>query len=625
MDLNRRSALGVLGAIGAASMATAPARAQLPTPSPTMPAGPPWHNHDGIRGRMTGAQAVASALLCEGVPCVFGVPGAQNNELWDAFKGAGVPYLLVTNEYSASMMADASARVTGRVGVFAVVPGPGITNAMTGIGEALYDSVPIVGIVTDIRRGPCAPIGQVHGLPNAAMLRPICKAVLEVEHPGQIAAAIHQAHRIALIGEPGPVAVVIPFHFYNEVWDYDCPPPPPPPAPFDESAYRKALCLLADRRKRVGIYAGMGCQDVGPALAAVAEVLQAPVATSVSGKGAIPDGHPLAVGWGYGTYGTRAAERAFKDVDLVLAIGVRYSEVSTANYSIPKDRQVIHVDINPQNIGRNLPTAVGVCADAGLFLNRLLADAPAVRRPPSPSLVAKIRHDRAVDRRINQRVMITNGVDPMVFLVHLRRALCPDDLIFIDVTASTHWASEAIDVPGPRRYFTPADNQAMGWAVPAAIGAQRVRLDRRVASVVGDGCFLMTGLEASTASRACLPVKFFVFDDGAYHYMQMLQEPTFRRTTATEIARLDFAALAAALGLGFNQIGGNAEIAGGIARALAMPGPVLTRVCIGYDGRPIRWLKTLKSTYIDQLSGGQKARMGARVAVRSLNPHKEND
>src|SRR5206468_5228549 len=120
---------------------------------------------------------------------------------------------------------------------------------------------------------------------------------------------------------------------FNEAWDYDHPVPPPPPLPFDESAYRHALGLLADRRLRVGIYAGMGCADAGPSLAAVAELLQAPVATSVSGKGCIPDAHPLAVGWGYGKQGTRAAEWAFKDVDLVLAVGVRYSEVSTANYS----------------------------------------------------------------------------------------------------------------------------------------------------------------------------------------------------------------------------------------------------------------------------------------------------
>ena len=574
---------------------------------------------------MTGALAAASALECEGVPCVFGVPGAQNNEFWDAMKTKGVPYLLVTNESSASVMADASARVTGQVGVFSVVPGPGLTNAMTGIGEALLDSVPIVGLVTDVLRGPCAPVGQVHSLANSAILRPVTKAVIEVQHQGHIPGAIHRAYQIARAGEPGPVGVVLPFNFLNEVWDYDEPVPVDLPSPFDEGAYRKALALLSNRRTRVGIYAGVGCADAGPSLAAVAEALQAPVATSVSGKGAISDHHPLAVGWGYGAQGTRAAERAFKEVDLVLAVGVKFSEVSTANYAIPKHEHLIHVDANPNNLGKNVETCVAVNADARTFLDRLNADAATIRRPSCPSLRAQIKSDRELERTYNATAQITCGVDPMVFLVNLRRQLGQDDLIFVDVTTSTHWASEAMEVPGPRRYFTPANNQSMGWAVPAAIGGQRVRPDRRVVAITGDGCFLMSGLEASTASRACLPVKFFVLDDGAYHYMRMLQQPTFRRTTATEIARLDFAALARGLGLGFNQIAQNAEIPGGIARAFAMPGPVLTRVIVSYEGRDIRWLQALKTSYIDHLSTGQKVRMGTRIVARSAVLHPDND
>ena len=278
-------------------------------------------------------------------------------------------------------------------------------------------------------------------------------------------------------------------------------------------------------------------------------MLQAPVATSVSGKGCIPDGHPLAVGWGYGKQGTRAAEKAFQDVDLVLAVGVRYSEVSTANYAIPQ-----HHRIDPRRRQPEQPRAER--PDLRQALRRLAAlpRPPAGRRPgrPTAAVPAALGHDptglAALDRRENARVRITEGVDPMSFLVQLRCALGPEELIFVDVTASTHWASEAIEVQGPRRYFTPANNQSMGWAIPAAIGAQRVRPDRRVVAITGDGCFLMSAMEISTAAREGLPVKFFVLDDGAYHYMQMLQEPVFRRTTATEIARIDYAAFAAGHG-----------------------------------------------------------------------------
>ncbi len=631
MKLHRRAAMGAIGVAGAAAAAANSAGAQgpalpdpgLPGPAPADPTGVGPYRR--VCGRMTGARALAAALACEGVPCVFGVPGAQNNEFWDAMKTLGVPYLLVASESAASVMADASARMTGRVGTFAVVPGPGLTNALTGIGEAWLDGVPIVGIVTDVDREPGAPVGQVHGLNNAAIVRPVTKAVIEVQHQGQIPGAVHQAFAIARSGEPGPTAVIVPYPLFALAWDYDCPVPVGLPRPFDEAAYRRALALLSDRSRRVGIYAGMGCVDATGPLAAVAELLQAPVATSVSGKGVLPDGHRLAVGWGYGAQGTRAAERRFQDVDLVLAVGVRYSEVSTANYAIPEHDALIHVDVNPRNLGRNVPATVKVNADAGLFFDRLLADAACVRREPEPKLWAKIERDRQVDRAGYERPQVRGAVDPMYFLAELRRALHPDAAIFVDVTASTHWAAESMDVCGPRRYFSPANNQSMGWAVAAAIGGQRTRPDRQVVAVTGDGCFLMGGLEATTAVRSALPVKFFVLDDGTYHYMQMLQEPAFGRTTATEIARVDYGHLARALGLGFVCVDRNDTVCAAIRQALSMPGPVLTRVVISYEGRELRWLSALKGSYLDKLSNGQKLRMATRIAARTADPRPDSD
>ena len=465
----------------------------------------------------------------------------------------------------------------------------------------------------------------MHGLPNEALLRPIVKTVIPVRHQAEIPGAIFQAFRVARAGEPGPVAVLIPFPLYMEAWDYDQPAPPPYPVPFDEDAYRKILCHLQNRDCRVGIYAGVGCADSGPSLTAVAELLQAPVATSVSGKGVIPDAHPLAVGWGYGKQGTRAAEAAFKDVDLVLAIGVRYSEVSTANYAIPRHDMLIHVDANPQNLGRNVRAHLCLCTDSRVFLDRLMADAQAIRRPPSPQLWEKIHKLRQVDRCLARTVQIPQCVDPMYFLSLLRCALGPDELIFVDVTASTHWAAETIEVQAARRFFTPADNQSMGWAIPASIGAQVVRPDRQVVCVTGDGCFLMAAMELSSAARAGLPVKFFVFDDGAYHYMQMLQQPVFRRTTATEIARIDYASFARGVGLGYNQIACNADVLPGIQRTLALAGPILTHVIVSYEGREIRWLSALRSHYLDSLSNRQKVRLAARIGVRTVSLRSDSD
>jgi acetolactate synthase-1/2/3 large subunit len=593
--------------------------ALLPAQAAARGAPPGW-----VSGHLTGAAALVEALLAEGTPCVFGIPGAQENELWDEMKSRHLPYLLVTHEYSAACMADGAARSTGRPGVICIVPGPGVTNSLTGIGEALLDSVPMVCIVGDVARGDKYKHFQVHELPQVGLLQQVTKGVYAVSNACEIPGAVRQAFQLAMAGEPGPVGVVVPYNLLIETCKYDCGPLPPAGVPFDEAAFRCALGLLATRKLRVGIYAGMGCMDFGPLLAQAAEVLQAPVATSVSGKGVISECHPLAVGWGYGPQGTRAAEHAFKSVDLVLAIGVRYSEVSTAFYSIPPHKYQIQVDANACNLGAVVKCDVCVHADAGVFLSQLLAHADEVRRPPDCSLPASIQKWKAEDARENAKCYARCGVDPMAFLLGLRKATCADALVFVDVLAAEHWAAEAFTVCQPRTYFNPTDNQAMGWSIPAALGAQRVHLGRQVVTVTGDGCLLMTAMELSTAAREGLPVKFFVLDDQAYHYMQALQKQAYRRTTATILARLDYAALAQALGLTYMEIAG-ADLCGVLRAALDHPGPVLTRVVTDYGPRPIRWIDAAKARFTKELTAQQKARFAARLGSRALNHHPQND
>src|SRR5262249_8256559 len=200
-----------------------------------------------------------------------------------------------------------------------------------------------------------------------------------------------QAFQLAQCGEPGPVAVVIPYDLLIATHRFDSAPLAPLGMPLDEDAFARALQLLSDRKLRVGIYAGLGCMDYSCALVNVADLLQARVATSVSGKGVIPENHPLSVGWGYGPQGTRTAEQIFQSLDLVLAIGVRYSEVSTASYSIPQHRHLIHVDANPNNLGRILKAKVCVHADAGLFIQALQEHADVLRRSPNSKLTAPIQ------------------------------------------------------------------------------------------------------------------------------------------------------------------------------------------------------------------------------------------
>jgi acetolactate synthase-1/2/3 large subunit len=612
--LSRRDLLKVVTAQGLVALSATTAQGRLFGPRAVPGPAPGW-----VAGRMTGAEALVETLIQEGTCCVYGIPGAQLNEIWDTFKTKHLPYLLVTHEASAACMADGYARSTGKPGVLCIVPGPGLTNALTGLGEALLDGVPIVCIVGDIAQGRHFRPFQVHALAQAALLQPVTKAVVQVCHVSEIPMAVRQAFRLACGGEPGPVGVVIPYPLLIETHRYLSGPLEPLPLPWDDNAFNHALHLLSDRRLKVGIYAGMGCMNYSPSLVHVAEVLQAPVATSIAGKGVIPETHPLAVGWGYGPQGTRTAEEVFRHLDVVLAIGVRYSEVSTGFYSQPQHRHVIQVDINPDNLGRILRTEVCVNADAGLFLDRLVAEAGCLTQAPNGRLVEYIQCRKAAEAHANATVYARCGADPMRFLQALRRCTDPHALVFVDVTVSQYWATEVFTALGPRTFFNPTNNQSMGWSVPAAIGAQQVHPGCQVVTITGDGCFLMSAIEISTAARAHLPVKFFVLDDQAYHYMQALQLPAYLQTTATVLARLDYGALAQALGVGYQEILRTEDLEAGIRGALCQEGPVLIRVAVDYRRRPVRWINAARARFTQELSNEQKVRFLARIGSRSLH------
>lgn len=592
------------------------------------------HKPGFVEGKLTGAEAVVETLKQEGAQCVYGIPGAQENELWDAMKSKGLPYLLVTHEFSAATMADGYARSTGKPGVLCVVPGPGVTNSLSGLGEALIDSVPLVAIVGDIAQGEKYRPFQVHCLDQVALLKPVTKGVFSCTHVSQIPRAIRKAFVLAQEGEPGPVAVVIPYTQLIETHHYKDPPIEGPGLSFDEAAFQKAVRLLSDPKIKVGIYAGQGCLDFSESLTAVAEMLQAPVATSVSGKGAIAETHPLSVGWGYGPHATITAEKIFRGkpllpkhhgVDCVLAIGVRYSEVSTGFYSQPQTKHLIHVDANADNLGKVMKTDVCVHADAGVFLSKLLEQAGCLQRKPDAHLIAHISAAKAEECKVHAVPLAKCGADPMSFVLALRKCLPEDGLTFVDVTVTEHLAAEAFRVDQPRTYFNPTDNQAMGWSIPAAIGAQRVHPKKIVTTITGDGCFLMSAMEISTAARECLPVKFFVLDDQAYHYMQMLQKPAYLRTTATILAKMDYRALAAGFGVAYMEIKSNDRLEDFIRAALTHEGPVLINVITDYRERKIRWLEAVRRKYTQELSAAQKARFLARIGSRAVTMQGNND
>src|SRR5207302_429250 len=247
---------------------------------------------------------------------------------------------------------------------------------------------------------------------------------------------------------------------------------------------------------------------------------------------------------------------------------VKFSEVSTGYYSLPQHRHLIHVDINSANLGRIMRTGVCVHADMGVFLSQALGCTDRLRRPANGRLAADIQRTKAQEARCHADIRSRCGVDPMAFILALRRLSACDALTFVDVTVSQYWATEVFTVAQPRTFFNPTNNQAMGWSIPAALGAQRVHPGRQTLTITGDGCFLMSAMEISTAAREELPVKFFILDDQAYHYMQELQRPAYLRTTATILARLDYRSFALAMGVSYQEIRSPDELEPGIRGTL---------------------------------------------------------
>jgi acetolactate synthase I/II/III large subunit len=304
---------------------------------------------------------------------------------------------------------------------------------------------------------------------------------------------------------------------------------------------------------------------------------------------------------------------------------VKYSEVSTGFYSIPKHRHLIHVDINEKNLGASVKADICVHGEASAFLAKLLEHDHELRRPCNDALTACIQKGKQRDAQCHTQVYAKCGVDPMAFVNALRRCTRADALVYVDVSLTEHLAAEAFTVHQSRTYFNPVDNQSMGWSIPAALGGQKAHPGRQVVTITGDGCMLMSALELSTAARACLPVKFFILDDGTYYYMQVLQQSAYRRTTATVLPRIDYEALAKAMGLTYWEITPTCDLEAAINGALAHEGPVLVRVVTDYGKRKIRWIEATKNRFTDELSTKQKARFAARIGVRSVKRHPEND
>jgi acetolactate synthase-1/2/3 large subunit len=574
--------------------------------------------------KLTGGEIVVRALEAEGVRHAFGIPGTHNIELYDALGDSrSVRPVLVTDEQSAAFMADGLWRASGELGCVNLVPGAGLTHALSGIAEAYLDGVPMLVLGCGIRRSGHAY--QLHDVDQLAMARPVTKGTFAPKSGAELYSILRDACTLARSGTPGPVMVEVSVDLYLARHDvdpgsWDSRPSPAIPAP-DPSDVRRAADLLTSPGCRPFVYAGFGARGAQAELVALAERLEAPVATTIQGKGVFPESHPLFLWNGFGAQAPPFARDIAAGRTVTLAIGCRFSEVGTGGYGLTPPGPLIHVDINPDVLGKNHPAALGITADARAFLRALLAETEGRKDGRTEGgLRERIRAGHASLRKAGLEQASRDRVTPCVLLEALQRGFGPDTVFTTDSGNGTFLAMEWLRLERPGRFLAPVDFSCMGYAVPAAIGAGLGLGRAPVVALAGDGAFLMTGLELLTAASHGVPVAVFVLRDRELAQIAQFQATAFNRRTASVLPDFHLGSLAEAIGVEWLALPGDGQVEEVVAAARATVSegrPVLVDVAIDYAEKT--WFtRGVVKTMLNRLPWPDRLRFVARAVTRRL-------
>ena len=571
-----------------------------------------------MSAKRTGAELVVKALEDEGVSLAFGIPGTHNIELYDALaSSASVRAVLVTDEQSASFMADAAWRASGRMACVNVVPGAGLTHAMSGIAEAFLDAIPMLVLGCGIRRDTGRAY-QLHDVDQAALARPVTKGQFLPRTGAELYGVVRRACRLAREGVPGPVFVEVPadqYLFRHEDGLEDFTSPAPPPAP-SADALQRALGILSKARRPL-LYVGLGAAGAGTGLIALAERLEAPVSTTFQGKGVFPESHPLWLWPGFGDAAPAFAREVAASCDATLAIGCRFGEVATGSYGATPPGPLVHVDIDPAVPGRNYPAAAAVTGDAALAVKALLEALPA--READAAMRRRIREGHEeVDREFSRAS--EGKVSPHLLLRELQAVFGPDTIFTSDSGNGTFLAVEGLRLQKPGRLLSPVDFSCMGYAVPAALGAKLARPEAPVVCLAGDGAFLMTGLELLTAAQNGLGIAVFVLRDRELAQIAQFQATALGRKANSQLPDYDLAGLARSLGVETLGLVADAGIAAVVRQAkdfAAAGRPVLVDVAIDYSKKTYFTRGVVKTNFL-RLPWGDRLRFVTRALGRKL-------
>lgn len=512
--------------------------------------------------KLTGAQALIATLHAYDVETIFGIPGVHTLPIYDAMREEpGLRHVLARHEQGAGFMADGYARISGRPGVVCTITGPGATNAATPLADAYADSIPLLIISTSLGRASQGHFrGELHGTKDQfGAMEALAGWARAVEYVEEIPLALQEAFRIMRSGRPRGAYLQIPLDLLEVEAEVEIPAPAPASRELSESSrdsIQVAARLLREARSPL-IVAGAGVTFAGAneQLLQLAELLQAPVLLGGKSHDVLPNDHSLVIA--ARGYSPRILQPLVETSDVVLAVGSKLGAqrtgttvleggklktLRTRDISLPLSSQLIHIDIDPAEIGFNYPAEVGIAADARLALDALLA----VLRGQSLSAVSRVEMVAEVKETLRKRVQQAYG-EGVALLDGVREALPRDGIVVADMTMLGYASAQYLPVYRPRTFLHPSELCAIGCGLPLALGAQLAAPGQPVVALCGDGGFLLNAGELATAVQEKLPVVTVIFNDATYTAVKSDQQHRFgSRYIATDLLAPDYVALARA-------------------------------------------------------------------------------
>jgi len=528
----------------------------------------------------TKASRIVEALQTANVRCVFGLPGTQTVELFEALRQRGLRTVVATNELSAAFMAGGWARVTGEPGVLLTIPGPGFTWALTGIAEARLDSVPLLHISGSPATHPRSQRFRQQEIDQVAIAGPLLKGVINADLYPDPGVAVLEGLCLAQSGEPGPVLLQVSSAALGV--DYAKGPLKPLAVPSVNPEGLAAFCARVHHARRPIFMFGQGTNGCSEHLLDLVERMNAPVLTTPSARGVISENHPLNLGFDPFAASTSDVNELIASSDLIVVIGCKLSHSGTSGFELdlPADR-LVHVDASSEVVGANYATSLAIVADAGEVVRALLESSPPRTSWTDAELETwRSRMGERKTRPHEPRLAGTPAGDPRAFFRALRRALSNESILVLDSGVHQILARRYYRVLARRGLITPTDLQSMGFAIPTAIGARIADPKRPVVALVGDGGFAMSSMELLSAVREGLSLVVIVFVDGAFGQIRLQQLARYGVAHGVALKTPDLGLLSTAIGA-YHEVVGDDDAESVIRGALGRSGVSIVEVRMG--------------------------------------------